>query len=91
MNWFGIPKRIFEGLEMQELAKPTIKLDSYYEWCVEKARHRLKEAQGTGGELSILMAVLDSVLVQVNVEVVEYPGCSYRELTKALKEKSENE
>lgn len=61
--------------------KPTVYLDSYYEWCIEKMRARLCEAQGTGGDLSILMAAHDSLLTQVTVEIT---GTAYRELTKAL-------
>lgn len=74
--------------EKRAQIKPTVKLDSYYEWFVEKMRGRLREAQGTGGDLSVLMAVLDSVLDQVNVDVTEAQGCAYKDLTKALREKA---
>lgn len=66
-----------------------VKLDSYYEWCIEKMRHELREAQGVGSDISILMAAFDSVLKQVDVEIVESPGCQYRALTEALRSQRE--
>lgn len=66
-------------------ARPTVRLDSYYDWCIEKMRQTLREAQGTGSELSILMAAFDSILKQVDVHVIEFGDCHYKELSKALR------